>query len=90
MYIDASHGVHHDGKSHTGAMIGIGDAIGINMKSSKQKVVTKSSTEAELVGVTGMAGEAMDLKAFVEGLGYSLDPPIIFQDNASSIYLLNK
>lgn len=37
-YIDASYGTHCDGKSHTGAIIGIGDALAILAKSSKQKV----------------------------------------------------
>ena len=48
-YIDTSFGCHmRDGRSHTGAVVGIGEALAILTKSSKQKVVSKSSTEAEL------------------------------------------
>jgi len=50
-YIDASHGVHVDAKSHTGLAVTMG--IGVFMsRSSKQKVVSKSSTVAELVAVS--------------------------------------
>jgi len=88
-HIDASYGVHDvDGKSHSGAAIGIGDALSIQVKSTKQKIVTKSSTEAELVAVTDMAGDVMDLKSFVEEMGYDTGPAKVYQDNTSTIYLL--
>jgi hypothetical protein len=91
-YIDASYGPHADGKSHTGAIIGIGDALAILAKSSKQKVVTKSSTEAELIAVTDVVSDVLDLKGFVEELGYSMSgtekPAIVYQDNQSTIKLM--
>jgi hypothetical protein len=51
-YIVASYGVHQNsGKSHTGCAILLGEQAGVlTARSSKQKIVTKSSTEAELVG----------------------------------------
>ena len=48
-FVDAAFAVHDDMKSHTGGVITFGRS-GIACKSAKQKVVTKSSTEAELVG----------------------------------------
>ena len=51
-YIDASYGVHRDGKSHSGSVTTLGNTGGtVDARSSKQKLVTLSSTEAELVGV---------------------------------------
>ena len=47
-YVDASHGVHSDMKSHGGCMIGIGKGP-IFAKIYTQKLNTKSSTESELV-----------------------------------------
>jgi len=48
-YIDAAYGVHTtSGKSHTGCAIVLGESGPVYSKSSKQKIVTKSSTEAEL------------------------------------------
>ena len=48
--IDASFAVHPDCKSHTGACLTSGHGSVLSI-SAKQKINTKSSTEAELVGV---------------------------------------
>ena len=48
--VDASFAVHQDMRSHTGAALTMGKGSLISM-SVKQKINTKSSTEAELVGV---------------------------------------
>ena len=45
-YVDAAFGKHVDGKSHTGRIIMIGETP-VAVKSGKQKIVTKDSTEAE-------------------------------------------
>ena len=50
-YADASYGVHMDGKSHTGNVITLGRGP-IFSKSSKQKSVTKSSCEAEILALS--------------------------------------
>jgi hypothetical protein len=48
-FIDAAYGVHTSrGKSHTDCAIVLGNAGALFCKSTKQKIVTKSSTEAEL------------------------------------------
>jgi hypothetical protein len=46
VFIDASSGVHGDGKSHTGSCIVVGGVGAVHCKSAKQQIVTKSSTEA--------------------------------------------
>ena len=49
-YVDASYAVHHDCKGHSGGLL----TMGKGAKSSflqKQKLNTRSSTEAELVGI---------------------------------------
>ena len=48
-YVDASFAVHPDYRSHTGAVMTLGEGSIIAM-SKKQKLNTRSSTEAELVG----------------------------------------
>jgi hypothetical protein len=50
-YVDASFAPHSDSKSHTGIVIFIGGAM-VFAASRKQKCVTKSPTESELVGLT--------------------------------------
>ena len=47
-HIDASFGCHSDAKSHTGVCITLGRGP-VYVRSVKQRIVTKSSTEAELL-----------------------------------------
>ena len=64
------------GKSHTGCAIVLGDAGALFAKSSKQKIVTKSSTEAELVGLSDTAMQAIHLRNFVQAQGYDIGPVV--------------
>ena len=48
-WVDASYALHRDMKSHTGRIMSLG-LRGIAQKSTKHKLNTISSTEAELVG----------------------------------------
>jgi hypothetical protein len=87
-WIDASFAVHEDMKSHTGAVIGIGKGP-FWAKSSTQKLMTKSSTEAELVGVSDAAGQLLWTREFLLSQGHSVGPAVLYQDNQSTIALLN-
>ncbi len=68
----------------------LGNAGVITAKSSKQKIVTKSSTEAELVGLSESAAQAIHLRNFLMGQGYVVGPTIIHQDNLSSMALMKR
>jgi hypothetical protein len=88
-YVDASYGVHEDAKSHTGVYLTLGRGAVLG-KSNKQKIVTKSSTEAELVAVTDSVGEIVWLRNFLIEQGYEMPPAVLYQDNQSTIALLNR
>ena len=65
-FIDSSYGLHQASeKSHTDCAIALGEAGVISASSSKQKIVTKSSTEAELVGLSDSMAQAIHLTSFV-------------------------
>ena len=85
-YIDASYGVHVDAKSHTGAAITLGKGV-VYAKSTKQKVVSKSSTEAELIGLSDSASQVLWTREFLIGQGYSVDAATVYQDNMSTMAL---
>ena len=55
--------------------------------SSKQKINTKSSTEAELVGVDDFMGRVLSVRYFIQAQGYDVGPTTIYQDNKSAILL---
>ena len=90
-YIDAAYGVHQEsGKSHTGCSLVIGDGGPIYSKSTKQKIVTKSSTEAEIVGLSDTASHAIHLRNFVQAQGYVVGPAVLYQDNLSCMALMKR
>jgi hypothetical protein len=89
-YIDAAYGVHVDGKSHTGCAITIGDSGPVFVKSGKQSIVTKSSTEAELVATSDSAGQAFHVRNFVIAQSHADKPAELLQDNLSCMALLAK
>lgn len=72
--IDAAYGVHPDGKSHTGSCIVIGDLGAVHCKSSKQQIVMKSSTEAELVALSDSANQALHIRNFLLAQGHPCCP----------------
>jgi len=85
-YVDASFAVHPDFKSHTGAVSTMGDGA-IQSISRKQKINTKSSTEAELVAVDNILTMILWTQLFMESQGYELAQNIVYQDNKSAILL---
>jgi hypothetical protein len=54
-------------------------------KSSKQKIMTKSATEDELVAIIDVTGQVFWLRNFLEAQGYVLTPVKLFEDNFSTI-----
>ncbi len=89
-YIDAAYGVHADAKSHTGCAIIIGDSGASYNRSAKQKIVTKSSTEAELVALSDSANVPIHMARFLRAQGYMIPPVILYQDNKSAMALIKK
>ena len=85
-HVDASFGVHPDFKSHTGISMSLGDGCPIS-NSRKQKLNTRSSTEAELVGADDAANMILWTKLFMEAQGHVIDQNILYQDNKSAILL---
>ena len=87
-WVDASYGTHHDMRSHTGGVFTLGKGA-IYATSMRQKLNTKSSTEAELVGVNDVLPQALWTKYFLKEQGYGCDEAIIYQDNRSAMLLEN-
>ena len=87
--VDAAYAVHVDGKSRTGILIVLAGAT-ILAKSAKQKMTTKSSTEAEVVALSDGASEVLWVLMFLEAQGHDVKPGIIQQDNRSVITLMSK
>ena len=87
-YGDAAFAVHPNMRSHTGGMMTMGQGGVINI-STKQKLNTKSSTEAELVGADDLANQILWTNYFLEAQDYDVKETVLYQDNKSTMLLLN-
>ena len=73
-------------KSHTGGVMSFGIG-GFVCKSSKQKLNTKSSTEAEVVGASDYLPNTIWMQNFLREQGYELNESVYHQDNESAMKL---
>ena len=89
-YADAAFNVHPDSKSHSGIIIFLSGGP-VHFRSSKQKLVTKSTTEAELVAFDDALDMTMWISEICQQIGYRFSKPcLLFQDNQSAIHILNQ
>jgi hypothetical protein len=84
--VDGSYAVHPDMKSHTGGMLSMGKGA-VYGTSIRQKLNTKSSTEAELIAVNDVLPQVPWTRYFLQAQGYDVSTSTIFQDNHSAILL---
>ena len=85
-WIDASYAVHPNMRRHTGATMSMGNGS-IYSGSWKQKMVTRSSTESEVVGVYDVLPQILWIKKFLEDQGLTIKETVLYQDNMSSMLL---
>ena len=81
-HIDSSFAVYVD-------MVTVGQGP-VSASSKKQTLVTKSSTEAELVAVSDMLYMVIWTREFLQAQGYEMGPAVIYQDNMSTIAMAKR
>lgn len=87
-WVDAAFAVHQsNGASHTGVVIALDNAM-ISARSSKQRMIARNSTEAELIGLTDKVDHVLRCHDFIVSQGHKPPPPVIYQDNQSTIHLV--
>jgi hypothetical protein len=85
---DASYLSHADAKSHSGIAYSLAESgPAILCFSTKQKIVSQSSTEAELIALHEGARTTVWLTSLINKMGAKLERPVIFQDNEATIRL---
>ena len=85
-WVDAAFDVHHDTKSHMGGMMSMGRGA-LYSALSKKKLNTKSSTEAELVGVDDLMPQILWMCYFLVVQGMKVSDNVFYQDNQSAMKL---
>ena len=87
-YVDASYLTHDDSKSHTGYCLSFGTIGTFYSKSSKQTLVTTSSTHAEMRALYQLVLDIIFLIHLCEELGRPITlPAIVLEDNQPVIDL---
>jgi hypothetical protein len=85
-HIDASYAVHVDMKSHTGGAMTLGKGS-LYSTSVKQKLMTCSLTEAEVVAVHDVIPQMLWTAYFLKGQDIHVPDSILYQDNMSAMLL---
>ena len=79
-WIDVSYTAHDDCCSHSGGEMSWGWGFLLS-KCQKQKLNTKSSTEAEIVGVSNYLPNLVWAQIFLEAQGFIIKENTLYQDN---------
>ena len=85
-WVDSSYAVHPDMRSHSGIFMTLGKGM-TYAASNKQKLNTKSSTEAELVAIDDSMGQLLWTRHFLAAQGEHVPTTTIYQYNKSTILL---
>lgn len=81
-FVDAAYLVHPDSKSHTGYTISFGDTGTFYSKSTKQKLISTSSTHAELRALYTLLQDIIFIISLSTELQFPIKlPALIFTDN---------
>ena len=88
-FIDAAYGVHTDRKSQSGIVISLGGGP-VYVSCAKQKLMTKSSHEAELVSLSDGGSQVIWSRNFVIAQGYDLPAVRIGQDNQAVLQSIQR
>jgi hypothetical protein len=79
---DVAYGVQYD----TGGFLTMGNGS-VYSTSIKQKMMTRSSNESEVVVVYDVLPQILWTANFVQEQGYSVDTSVLYQDNKSAMLL---
>ena len=85
-WVDSAFAVHRVMNIHTDEMMTLGQGA-LYSASNNQKMNTKSSTEAELVGVEDLMPQILLMQYFLEAQDMKVSNNVVYQDNQSSMKL---
>ena len=85
-WVYASYAIHVDKRSYMGGCISFGTGLA-HMKTKKQSLNSKSSTEAEVIGASDYLPWVIWIARFMEYQGYVINSKIFYQDNQSAMKL---
>jgi len=87
VFVDASFAVHDTMRSHTGAIISVGDTP-VFYKSTKQKLNASSSTQAEIIAISDILPQTIATAGFIHEQMNKVVFTTVHEDNMSTIAML--
>ena len=87
-FIDASYAIHKDMKGHSGCLIFDESGNLLYASSTKQKLMSKSSTDAEIIAVHSSMNTIEEMRDLFNYLNDSNDSVCLYQDNLSAKFLM--
>ena len=76
-WVNASFATHPDMQSHTRGVMMVGKGA-VYTSSIRQKINTKTSTEAEMVGVSDLIGQVLWTRSFLEEQGHNVNSNTVY------------
>lgn len=87
-FIDASYAIHDDMKGHSGCLIFDESNNLLFASSTKQKLMSKSSTDAEIIAVHSSMNIIEEMRDLFNDLNDSNEATCVYQDNLSAKFLM--
>jgi hypothetical protein len=87
-FVDASYATHSDMKGHSGCLIFDEAGNLLYASSTKQKLMSKSSTDAEIIAVHSSMNSIEELRDLFNELNGDINPVCLYQDNLSAKFLM--
>jgi rRNA-processing protein FCF1 len=87
-FVDASYATHEDMKGHSGCLIFDESGNLLFASSTKQKLMSKSSTDAEIIAVHSSMNIIEEMRDLFNDLNNSDEATCLYQDNLSAKFLM--
>lgn len=88
VYVDASWAVHHDCHGRTGIIVMMA-GCSVGAWTFKQKIITRNSTESELVALSDATSHMMWYRRWLRMQGHDVEPITVYEDNAAVVALMS-
>ena len=89
--VDAAYAVHQDARGQHGIIVSMQNMGGtVVVRSVKQRLVSRSSTQAEFIGLHDAGPHFVECKNFMDEVGLTQEPIEVEQDNTASIQFGNE
>jgi hypothetical protein len=88
IHADAAYAIHDKVKSHSGYFLRLKDSAPILVKSTIQKLVSTSSTEAEVISAVDAVKKSIQIAKMLTEFKLLKNIPILYQDNKSALTIL--